>query len=157
MKITAEFTSNEELLSFISTFGAKTFTPEHGAVEGPKEDKKAADTQKVEDTKEDKKETSKVETTKEEKKEDISKIDAEVVGVDTKTAEVKDAENVKEDNKEEDPKVTKEMVRAVFTKLIKAGKQKEAKDLTKKYGADKLPDLKEEHYAAIYEEAEGLL
>ncbi len=30
MKITAEFNSNEELASFISTFGAKGFVPEQG-------------------------------------------------------------------------------------------------------------------------------
>jgi hypothetical protein len=154
MKITAEFNSNEELVSFISTFGAKTFKPEVGAAEGQKESKKVADIQ--EDIKENKKETSKVEPSKEDKKEEVPKVDAEVVGVDVKTTDTKDAEIVKEDKKEE-TKITKEMVRAVFSKLIKAGKQKEAKDLTSKYGASKLPDLKEEDYAAAYKDAEGLL
>lgn len=162
MKIIAEFNSNEELLGFISTFGARNFTVGQAlnqAVEGPKEGKKVSDTQKVEDTKKEvKKETPKVETTKEEKKEEVTKVDAEVVGVDVKATEVKDAEGVKEEApKTEETKITKEMVRAVFSKLIKAGKQKEAKDLTSKYGASKLPDLKEEDYAAAYKNAEGLL
>jgi len=49
------------------------------------------------------------------------------------------------------------MVRAVFSKLIKAGKQQEAKDLTAKYGASKIPEIKEEDYVAILKEAEELL
>lgn len=72
--------------------------------------------------------------------------------------EVKEEQlEITEDKKESNHKVTKEEVRAVFTKLIKAGKQKEAKELTAKYGAAKLPDVKEEDYVAIKEEAEALL
>jgi hypothetical protein len=61
------------------------------------------------------------------------------------------------EDKKEEPKVTKEMVRAAFAKLIKAGKQKEAKELTSKYKATKVPDIKEEDYAAVLKDAEELL
>lgn len=141
MKIVAEFNSNEELLSFISTFGTKTVSQITKGIGVPK----------VEATK---KEPDKVKIKEPEKVDNIPKVDAEVVGVDETPTEIKDAENVKVD---EEPKITKEMVRAVFTKLIKAGKSKDAKELTSKYGASKLPELKEEDYAAVYKEAEGLL
>ncbi len=119
MKITVEFNSNEELISFINTFGAKTLT---GVA--PIEKKEV-----------------KVNLPKEVKKVDSPK------------------EEVKESKKEEDPKVevTMEMVRAVFTKLIKAGKQKEAKEITTKFGASKLPELKEGDYAAVIKEAEVIM
>lgn len=120
MKITAEFSSNEELLSFISTFGTKAVTPiqefkAQGTIPKPIE--------KQQKTKAAPKLTEK-------------------------------AEQPKEPEKIE---VTKEMVRAVFTKLVKAGKTKEAKDLTQKYGASRIPDIKKEDFEAIYKEAEGLI
>lgn len=147
MKITAEFNSNEELLSFISTFGAKTIMHDQVGVQAPKAKKEVA---------------TKV---KEEKAEDHTpKVNAEIVSVETPTGEIIETDSTPTDEgNEEAPKeeakaeITKEMVRAVFTKLIKAGKAKEAKDLTSKYGASKLPELKEEHYEAVYKEAEGLL
>ncbi|MCB2300445.1 hypothetical protein [Clostridium tagluense] len=145
MKITAEFNSNEELLSFLSTFGAKNFMPGQGAttitnvvpvVETKKtvksEDKPIKET-KVDAPKEEIKENA--ETNKETNK------------------ETDDTE--KEEDKE--TKVTKEMVRERLGIIMKAGKQKEAKDLLATYSANKLPELKEEHYAAVYEEAEALL
>lgn len=141
MKITAEFNSTEELLSFISTFGTKAAVQLEGAKVGTKKEDKKAD--KVTPDKED----TKIENTKEE----VPTVEAEKVGQDTTPTEIKDAEGVKE------PKVTKEQVRAVFAKLIQSGKQKEAKELTTKYGANKLPDVKEEDYAAILKEAEELL
>lgn len=121
MKITAEFNSNEELISFINTFGAKTLTGVT-AIE--------------------KKENVKVDSPKKEAKKEETKIDPP-----------------KEEVKKEDSKVevTMEMVRAVFTKLIKAGKQKEAKEITTKFGASKLPELKEQDYAAVIKEAEVIL
>jgi hypothetical protein len=146
MKITAEFNSNEELLSFISAFGAKSFKSDNtaGIINVP---------------------IKEVETVKDVKKEDKPKdstpiVDAEVVSQETPTGKVVDADissGHKEDSKEEDPKVTKEMIREKLGAIMKAGKQKEAKDLLSKYFASKLPELKEEHYAAVYEEAEGLL
>lgn len=142
MKITAEFNSNEELINFISAFSNKTVTPNPGklAIVTPiKEDKPAANTKKAE--------------AEEEKKEDIPKVNAEIVGVSDQCSGTVDAEIVKD----KDPKVTKEMVRAIFTTLIKAGKQEEAKALTSKYGAKKVPDIKEKDYTAIFNEANALL
>lgn len=54
-------------------------------------------------------------------------------------------------------KITKEKVRAIFTTLVKAGKQAEAKALTTKYGASKLPELSPEHYETVYQEAMNML
>ncbi|AKA68506.1 hypothetical protein [Clostridium scatologenes] len=154
MKITAEFNSNEELLNFISTFGTKAI------VTGQVVDqvaKKTVTNYKPEVKKDTKKETSKVEVAKENKKEDVKKEDKEeVTKSDVKTEESTESKDTKEDKKE-DTEITKEMVRAIFTKLIKAGKQKEAKEITEKYGAKRLPDLAEEHYAAAYKEVEALL
>jgi len=141
MKITAEFNSNEEFLSFINTFNTKTFISDQGTTipVTPVKDIKPTVVDK-----------------KDSKKEDIPKVNAEVVGVSEQYSETVDAKIVKD----EDPKVTKvtkEMVRAIFTKIIKAGKQKEAKALTAKYGASKIPEIKEGDYTAIYKEAEVLL
>ncbi|KZL94335.1 hypothetical protein [Clostridium magnum] len=182
MKITAEFNSNEELLSFISTFGTRSFTGEQASepvVKVPVADK-------VETKKEVKEEETKVaecdkyyyhgesdsywilpkgeviptgidfqcsnEISREEYEKGIEKQKELPKG------ETKSEENPpKEDKKEEDPKVTKEMVRERIGAIMKSGKQKEAKELVAKYGASKLPDLKEEHYAAIYKDAEELL
>ena len=134
MKITAEFNSNEELLSFISTFGTKAVTP----IQEFK-------TQKVERTvpKQQEKKTA---------PKPVEKVEDKPKTVEPAKKEV--AEQPKEPEKAE---ITKEMVRAVFTKLVKAGKAKEAKDLTQKYGASRIPDIKEEDYEAIYKEAEGLI
>lgn len=138
MKITAEFNSNEELLSFANTFSTKAHISEAGVQELKEVTQKPTA----------KKET-KVNSTKNTKIEDKPKNSTKPVEP-TK-------EDKKEEPKEEKQKITKEMVRAVFTKLIKAGKQKEAKDLTKKYGANRLPDIKEEDFEAVYKEAEELI
>ncbi|WP_338630595.1 hypothetical protein [Clostridium baratii] len=132
MKITAEFNSNEELLNFIKVFGEVQLNKEvqQGVVIA---------------------ENKKITTKKESKK--TNETDKKVENLEVKEEQLE----ITEDKKESNHKVTKEEVRAVFTKLIKAGKQKEAKELTAKYGAAKLPDVKEEDYAAIKEEAEALL
>ena len=61
------------------------------------------------------------------------------------------------EHKEEVKKFTKEEVRAVFTKLIKAGKREDAKSITEKYGATKISEINEKDYAAVIEEVEALL
>lgn len=132
MKIVAEFNSNEELLSFINTFNAKEIIPKAKITE-IKEEEITGENIDLSDS-------------------------ARVRLPEGEKFETEDKPEVTEQKKEpEKTKVTKEMVRAVFTKLIKAGKQKEAKDLTKKYGANRLPDIKEEDFEAIYKEAEGLI
>ena len=145
MKITAEFNSNEELLSFINTFGANNIgktnvdvkTAEKVTMSGLKKDSEIKEVNKV---------NEKVKVVEKEKKPQVNE----------KINDIQE-NKIKETNKKEDHKVTKEEVRAVFAKLIKEGKQKEAKDLTAKYGVSRIPDIKEEDYAAIKEEAEALL
>lgn len=164
MKMNVEFESREELLSFVSMFGA---TPVTAAISGEKCGQAApvkADKQKeeakpaAEKVKKDKTETKKEEPKVEEKKEEVTKVNAEVTGIDeTPTEESpKDAE-IKEENSGDQVEVTKEMVRAICSKAIKAGKSAEVKNIVSKYGAAKLPDLKEECYADAYKDVEALL
>lgn len=147
MKITAEFNSNEELANFISTFGAKTIVQNAEPRQCVQAIAKGITSTKTEEVVKKPVENKKEESIKEVPKEETPKEE-----VQQPKEELKEAAP-----KEEDTKVTKEMVRAVFSKIIKAGKQKEAKALTEKYGASKLPEVKEEDYAAIYKEAEGLI
>lgn len=150
MKITAEFNSTEELLSFIGTFGNKAAIQLEGAkVVGDMKQEKKSTPNKKEPKVQHKKEEIKVVDNKKE----IPIVEAEEIGQDITPTEIKEAEEVVV----EEIKVTKEEVRAVFSKLVKAGKQKQAKELTAKYGASKIPDIKEEDYAAIIREAEELL
>lgn len=141
MKITAEFNSNEELINFISAFSTKAVTPSQ---------EKTIPVTTVKDIK------PTVADKEDSKKEDIPKINAEIAGVSDQYSGTVDAKIVKDENPKV-TKVTKEMVRAIFTKIIKAGKQQEAKALTAKYGASKIPEIKEGDYTAIYKEAEVLL
>ena len=149
MKIIAEFNSNEELLSFVNTFGATALQPTNievpapkKEIEVPKEEKKSKKSTK-EKVKEEPKKDEEVETPKEEVTEDPKE-------------EAPEQPTTEETSKEEKA-ISKEEVRAVFTKLLKAGKGKEAKELTAKYGASKLGELKEEDYAAVLKEAEELM
>lgn len=133
MKITAEFNSIYEVQDFIEAFGAKAITSQitiDGAkvVGTPKENKKMEEHNK---------------NVKVAEKEEIQKYEQH--------------NGVTEDKKSEVVKVTKEQVREVFSKLVKAGKQKEAKELTAKYGASKVGEVKEEDYVAILKDAEELL
>lgn len=143
MEITAKFNNGEEMMSFarllLGQDNAVKFVSSHGVV-ADVDPSKEEDTEKQEDKS---------------KEVNIPKVEAEVVGEDVPPTDTKESEPV--EDKKEKPKVTKEMVRAAFSKLIKAGKQKEAKELTGKYGAAKLPDVKEDDYAAILKEAEDLL
>ncbi|MFL0245499.1 hypothetical protein [Candidatus Clostridium stratigraminis] len=138
MKITAEFNSVEEILHFTKAFGETGFIPQQGGnVQSPI---KAVVKEKLVD--------------------DTPKVNAEKVSEEApKSGPIVDVESTpvqQEDNKE-DPKVTKEMVRERLGAAMKAGKQKEVKALVAKYGASKVPDIKEEDYAAVYNEAEALL
>lgn len=139
MKITAEFDSNEELLNFLGTFGgAKTVVPKVTTTEG-KTEKPIKETKQVA--------SKKIENKEEPKKDKAPK----------ENTAPKDNSNENKDTGKEETQITKEMVRAVFTKLIKAGKAKEAKTITQKYGAKRLPELKEKDFPAVYKEVEALL
>ncbi|OCA99408.1 hypothetical protein [Clostridium beijerinckii] len=161
MKMNVEFESREELLSFVGMFGAaKEFIPSQGQA-APVEDKdknKTEDKHEAEKIKKNKAETKKEEKSKvQDKKEVEANVEAEETGVDeTPTGQIKDAE-VTEENKEAEAKITKEMVRALCQKAIKAGKSAEVKNIVSNYGAAKIPDLKEECYADVYKDVEELL
>lgn len=91
---------------------------------------------------------------------EIPKTVMEIPEIEDMAVEVEAAAEIeaeKELEPEEPKEVTKEMVRALFTTLLKANRQKEAKALTTKYGASKLTELKAEDYAAVYKEASELL
>lgn len=138
MKIIAEFNSTNEVLDFINAFGAGAVTTQL-----------TIDGEKV---------GAALGATKEDKKIEVLNKEVKVEErEETKKVEVEESNNVTEDKKSEVVKVTKEQVREVFSKLVKAGKQKEAKELTAKYGASKVGEVKEEDYAAILKEAEELL
>lgn len=159
MKINVEFNSVEEMQSFAKLIGAPcNCNGNKVEIKAPTEQ----EAKKEDNSKSNKKSTSKkAEKAKEEVKEnhtnaikenESEKVQAEIVGVDnTSTEPPKDVAAT------EEPKVTKETIRAAFAKLIKAGKAKEAKDITAKYGANKVPDLKEEDYASVLKEVEALL
>jgi hypothetical protein len=103
----------------------------------------------------------KVENKKEEKanaKEETPKVEAEITGIDTTTKEPeKDADIKEETTSGDEINITKEMVREKFNKVVKSGKQKEAKALIENLGAKKLSDVKPEDYATLMKEAEALL
>jgi outer membrane biosynthesis protein TonB len=130
-----------------------------GCGQAKKEDSKADNKPTAEKVKKDKVETKKEEQPKvEEKREEAPKVEAEVTGVDeTPTEPPKDAEVTEESKEPEVTNITKEMVRAICSKAIKAGKSAEVKNIVSKYGASKLPDLKEECYADAYKDVEALL
>lgn len=136
MKITAEFNSIYEVQDFIEAFGAKAITSQitidgtkmGATLEGAKESEKSSPI-----------------------KEEVKTVKKE------ESPKVEQANGVTEDKKSEVVKVTKEQVREVFSKLVKADKQKEAKELTAKYGASKVGEVKEEDYVAILKDAEELL
>ena len=142
--------SIEELKDICSLIGGTKFTPEQGQSAPVKTEKPKEET-KAEKVKKDK--VAPVE----DKKEEPTKVNAEVTGVDeTPTGSTKDAE-ITEENSGEEVNITKEMVRAICSKAIKTGKSAEVKKIVSKYGASKLPDLKEECYADAYKDVEALL
>jgi len=156
MKMNVEFGSKEELLSFIGMFST---TPITAVVDSEKHGQAPAKVVKPasEKSKKDKVDTNKEEQSKvEEKKDETPKVEVEVTGVDeTPTEPPKDAE-VKEGSGDQ-VEVTKEMIRAICSQAIKAGKSAEVKNIVSKYGASKLPDLKEECYSDAYKDVEALL
>ena len=141
MKITAEFNSVEEVLSFASTFGKSSFKLENEPVQIPV----------VQASKEGEK-TVEIKT-------EVTELAQKGIKAEP-PKETKITKGIKEDaqkDKQEKTKITKEMVRERLGAIMKAGKQNEVKRLVAKYGANKVPELKKEDYEAVYKEAEGLL
>lgn len=157
MKINVEFNTVEEMQEFAKLIGAPCKCSGETVTEAPVQEKEV----KKDNSKSDKKNTSKKsekaksedklkEESKESVKEESPKAEAEQVGnPEPPVTPPQDVEEVK--------KVTKEEIRAAFTKAIKLGKQAESKAITQKYGASKLSELKEEDYPAVLKDVEALL
>lgn len=156
MKINVEFNTVEEMKEFAELIGVPCKGNDKMVAVVQNEEKEV----KNNNSKEDKKKMSKkLEKTKLEEKpkeepvqEEAPKVEAEKVGVDeTPIGPHKDAEFT-----EEGPKITKEQLREICSSVMKSGKQSEVKEIFKKYGASKLPELKEEDYASAYKDVEAL-
>ena len=133
MKIIAEFNSIEEVKEFSKAFKANEIIMppiqiDNEAINALVETKKSEDS---EIKKEAKTKTKKVSKKEEEKA-------------------------VKEDVKEE-KKIDFTEIREVATTLVQAGKQPELAEITAKYGASKLSELKEEDYEAVLKEFKELM
>ena len=133
MKIIAEFNSIEEVKEFSKAFKANEIIIPPIQINNDT-DNALVETKKSEDS-EIKKET-KTKTKKVSKKEE--------------------EKAVKEDVKEE-KKIDFSEIREVAAALVKAGKQPELAEIAAKYGARKLPELKEEDYEAVLNEFKELM
>ena len=131
MKIIAEFNSIEEVKEFSEAFkgtGITTIQIDNETTNALVETKKSEDSEIKKETKTKTKKVSK----KEEEK------------------------AVKEDVKAE-KKIDFTEIREVATTLVQAGKQPELSEITAKYGASKLSELKEEDYEAVLKEFKELM
>lgn len=153
-----QFDSIEEMREFAKLIGGgcnckeKVLNISAPIVETPKEEPK--ETRKKTSKKADKTENKK-DQPKEDKKVETPKVEAEVTGVD-ETANNEPVQDVEDKKEDEGIKVTKEMLRAICAEVMKAGKQAEVKTVFENHGASKLPEVKEEDYAAVYKEVEAL-
>lgn len=163
MRISVEFDNVEEMKEFAKSIKGECSCNSEKVINIPAPVVKTAETPK-EEPKETKKKTTKkadkTEDKKEQLKEEAPKVEAEVTGVDegVNNEPIQDVEAKEEDKKEDEgPKVTKEMVREICSKAIKAGKPGEVKKIVADHGASKIPELKEEEFSAVYKEVEALL
>lgn len=90
------------------------------------------------------------------KKSEDSEIKKETKTKTKKVSKKEEEKAVKEDVKEE-KKIDFTEVREVATTLVQAGKQPELAEITAKYGASKLSELKEEDYEAVLNEFKELM
>lgn len=151
MKISVDFENLNEVKDFAEAFlGDKTV-----ALRVEKEEVKAEEAKSVKTTKKNTKKAKDEEPNQEElKQEETPKVEEKAQEDKPAATEEKKEETPKE---EEGPKVTKEMIRDICSRAIKARKGKEVKDIFAKYGASRVPELKEEDYPAAYKEVEALL
>jgi len=134
MKITAEFNSNEELISFIGSFGPKTIIQEPIASTPKASTKKNEVVVKIEDK--------------------TPIVEAELV-TKVQTTEKTPVEDTKPKTGVGQP-VTLEVVRAKLAVISQAGKQTQVKALLAKFDSKKLTDVSAERYKELVEEAEKL-
>lgn len=90
------------------------------------------------------------------KKSEDSEIKKEAKTKTKKVSKKEEEKAVKEDVKEE-KKIDFTEIREVATTLVQAGKQPELAEITAKYGASKLSELKEEDYEAVLNEFKELM
>ncbi|WP_195972983.1 hypothetical protein [Clostridium thermobutyricum] len=90
------------------------------------------------------------------KKSEDSEIKKETKTKTKKVSKKEEGKAVKEDVKEE-KKIDFTEIREVATTLVQAGKQPELAEITAKYGASKLSELKEEDYEAVLKEFKELM
>lgn len=90
------------------------------------------------------------------KKSEDSEIKKETKTKTKKVSKKEEEKAVKEDVKEE-KKIDFTEIREVATTLVQAGKQPELAEITAKYGASKLSELKEEDYEAVLNEFKELM
>ena len=165
MKINVEFNTVEEMKEFADLIGTSCKCSDKTVIVTQNEEKEV----KKDNSKVDKRNLSKksekaksedkpkmeeklVEEIKEQGQEIAPKVEAETMGGDeTQTETVKDAEFT-----EEVLNITKEQLREICAAVMKSGKQSEVKEVFKKYGASKLPELKEKDYASAYKDVEAL-
>lgn len=140
MKIIAEFNSNEELLSFVSTFSGLGVTVNN--IEAPKTKKAAT------------KKEEKVQASKEEKVEAEIVKDEEIKNIanDDKTTEVVDVEPKEEGVKA----ITKEDVLNASKAKMAEGKTAEVKAIIAAHGAKNISSIKEEDYEEVMKELEEI-
>lgn len=135
MKIIAEFNSVEEIKEFSEAFKGNGIT-EIQDFKCTVTTNDLSGAKKSEDS-EIKRET-KTKTKKESKKKEVVK-------------------NEEKEVIEETKKVDFTEIREVATSLVQAGKQPELAEITAKYGASKLSELKEEDYEAVLNEFKELM
>lgn len=143
MKIVAEFNSIQEIKDFATLIGGQKELVLRADYIKPEMVQEPNNVDAVQEVAPEKEEPKVEETTKE--------------VVSEKEEPTPDTEEEAQEEAQEVKKISKEDVRGIFSKLIQAGKQKQAKELTNRYGAKKIPEIKEEDYEAIYKEAEELL
>lgn len=151
MKIVAEFNSIREMKEFAELIAQKEIVLKADYIKP--EMVQECKSEVVQEVAPEKEESKVIEN-----KEITTDVKEEVTKESVQEVQEASQEVVPEKVKEDSPKkLTKEDIREIFSNLIKAGKQKEAKELTNSYGAKRIPDLKEEDYPEVYEKAEKLL
>ena len=168
MKINVEFGSVEEMQEFAKLVGGScsdktvTVTPtveKEVEKDNSKSDKKNTSKKSEKAKSEDKpktvdmREEAKKKEAEDKAKNEAQKVEVEQVGEPEPTVEEppKDVEPT-----EKLPKVTKEELRAACTRAVKSGKAAEVKKIFEKYGAEKLPEVKEENFADVLKDVEAL-
>lgn len=79
-----------------------------------------------------------------------------VAGMSSDDDSTQQPKETKSDNEKSTPKITLEQVRGVLASKSQEGKTAEVRELIQKYGASKLSEVDEKHFAELLKEAEEL-